>query len=79
MPELWPEPEPAQADPAQLEVETGAHAQSAQVKVGEPVRHAEFPAKVKLESPAWQAPAADISLQCGAQGEARMGEPEIEL
>ena len=79
MPELWPEPESAQADPAWLEEETGAHAQNAQVKVREPVRNAEFPAKVKVESSAWRPPAADISLQCGAQAEARMGEPEIEL
>lgn len=79
LPQLWPEPEPAQADPAQLEEEAGAHAQSADVKVGEPVRHGEFPAEVKVEPPAGQPPAADISLQCGAQAEARVGEPEIEL
>ena len=98
MPELRPGPEPAQADTAQLEEETGAHAQSArrgaaapepaeagraahaaQVGAGEPVRRAEFPAAAGVEPSAWQPPAADVSPEHGAQADAEMDEPEIEL
>ncbi len=94
IPEPRPGPKPAQADPAQLEEETGAHAQSArrgaaapeavgagrsanaaQAGAGEPARHAEFPVRAGVAPSAWQAPAAYISPECGAQ----MSEPEIEL
>jgi hypothetical protein len=97
-PELRPGSEPAQADPARLEADTGAHAQSArrgvaapgpaeagwaahaaQAGPGEPARHAGFPARARVEPPAWLSPAADISLERGPQAGAEMGEPEIEL
>jgi hypothetical protein len=79
IPELRSPPEPAQADPAQLQEETGAQAQSTQARAGEPVRHAEFLAKARVEPPAWQPPAADMSPRCGAQAGAQMDEPEVEL
>ena len=98
MPELRPGPEPAEADTAQLEEETGAHVQSArcvaaapelaeagraapaaQAGAGEPVRPAAFPARERVEPPAWRPPAADVSPECGAQAGAEVDEPEMEL
>ncbi len=57
----------------------GRAAHAAQARAGEPVRHAEFPARAGVEPSAWQPPAADVSPQCGAQAGAEMDEPEIEL
>ena len=98
MPDLQPAPEPTEADTAQLENETGAHAESAQrgasarglagpgraahagqAEAGEPVRHAERQAEAGAEPPSWHRPAADVSPESGAQAEAGMDEPEIEL
>jgi hypothetical protein len=96
--ERWLGPEPAQADTAQLEEETGTHAPSAppcaappelagarqaahavQAGASEPVRPAEFPAQAAMAPPTWQPSADDVSPQCGAQVEAEVDEPEIEL
>jgi hypothetical protein len=98
MPDLQPAPEPMQADTAQLENETGAHAESAQrgasaqgpagpgraahagrAEAGQPVRHAGRQAEAGAEPPSWHRPAADVSPEYGAQAEAGMDEPEIEL
>jgi hypothetical protein len=59
------------------EAERAAHVE--QAGVGEPVRHAELQAEVGVEPQAWQPPAADVPPEYGAQVEAEMDEPEIEL
>ena len=59
--------------------EAGRAAHAAQAGAGEPVRHAELQAGAGVEPQAWQPPAADVSPEYGAQVEAEMDEPEIEL
>jgi hypothetical protein len=86
MPQLWPGPEPAQADTVQLEEEIAPHAQSARfgaatpelAEAGGPARHAELQAEAGVEPSAWQPPAAEASPECGVQAAAEADEPEIE-
>jgi hypothetical protein len=59
--------------------EAGRAAHAAQARAGEPVRHAGFPARARAEPSAWQPPSADVSPEYGAQAQAEMDEPEIEL
>ena len=87
MPELRPGPEPAEANTAQLEAESGAYARGTRHGAAAPeVAEADQAAHATqaepgagLEPSAWQPPAADVSPEWGAQAEAETDEPEIEL
>lgn len=63
--------------PGLARAERTAHA--GQPEASEPVRHAELQAQAGTEPPARQRPIADVSPGYGAQAEAEMNEPEIEL